>query len=390
LAIAIAAAVFWFKKNKPPPAARYVVATVTTGDVFETIQSTGQVKPVTEVQIGAQVSGRITKVHVDFNSLVKAGDLLAEIDPQLIGAQVDESQARIASAVANVKRSDANLETARVRLERARRVFQEGVGSQQELDSAQGNYDVAIADLSSSKAQVSQINATLRSAKTNYAFTKIYSPIDGIVINRAVDPGQTVAASFQTPTLFVIAQDLRKMRVLADIDEADVGRLKESMKADIRVDAFPGETFEGVVSQVRYSPVNQAGVVTYAAVIAVENPDLKLRPGMTATATIHSAEAKGSKRLPNAALRFKPTPPKDKDGKPIPQDPLPRLAPGKGRIYVMTDAKAGDEKIEMREVDIGITDGINTALKSDLGTLEVVTDETDEAMRQAGGGRRSF
>jgi len=390
LAILIAGGVFWAKKNKPPPAARYVTSSVTTGDVFETIQSTGQVKPVTEVQIGAQVSGRITKVHVDFNSQVKAGDLLAEIDPQLIGAQIDENQARIAAAVASVKRAEANLETARVRLERARRVFQEGVGSQAELDSAQGNYDVAIADVASSKAQVSQLSATMRSAKTNYSYTKIYSPIDGIVINRAIDPGQTVAASFQTPTLFVIAQDLRKMRVLADIDEADVGRLKEQMKADIRVDAFPGETFEGIVSQVRYSPVNQSGVVTYAAVIEVENPDLKLRPGMTATATIHSADAKGIKRLPNAALRFKPSPPKDKDGKPIPQDPLPRLAPGKGRVYVLTNSKPGEEKIEVREVDIGITDGVTTVLKSDLGTTDVVTDETDEAMKQAGGGRRGF
>ncbi len=387
---AIAGGVFWVKKNKPPPAARYVVSTVTTGDVLETIQSTGQVKPVTEVQIGAQVSGRITKVHVDFNTQVKAGDLLAELDPQLLGAQIDENQARIAAASANVKRAEANLETARVRLERARRVFQEGVGSQQELDAAQGNYDVTIADVASAKAQVSQLGATLRSAKTNYTYTKIYSPIDGIVINRAIDPGQTVAASFQTPTLFVIAQDLRKMRVLADIDEADVGRLKEQMKADIRVDAFPGETFEGTVSQVRYSPVNTSGVVTYAAVIEVENPELKLRPGMTATATIHSAEAKGTKRLPNAALRFKPTPPKDKDGKPIPQDPLPRLAPGKGRVYVMTNSTPGDEKIELREVDIGITDGVNTVLKSDLGVADVVTDETDEAMKQAGGGRRSF
>ncbi len=386
----IGGGVFWAKKNKPPPAARYVSTTVNTGDVLETIQSTGQVKPVTEVQIGAQVSGRITKVHVDFNTQVKAGDLLAEIDPQLIGAQIDENQARIAAAAASVKRAEANLETARIRLERARRVFQEGVGSQQELDSAQGNYDVAIADVSSSKAQVSQISATLRSARTNYAFTKIYSPIDGIVINRAIDPGQTVAASFQTPTLFVIAQDLRKMRVLADIDEADVGRLKEAMKADIRVDAFPGETFQGVVSQVRYSPVNTSGVVTYAAVIEVENPDLKLRPGMTATATIHSADAKGAKRLPNAALRFKPTPPKDKDGKPIPQDPLPRLAPGKGRVYVLTNSKPGEEKIEMKEVDIGITDGVNTVLLTDLGAAEIVTDETDEAMKEAGGRRRSF
>jgi HlyD family secretion protein len=388
--LGIVGAVFWFKKNKPPPAARYVTATITTGDVFETIQSTGQVKPVTEVQIGAQVSGRITKVHVDFNSQVKAGDLLAEIDPQMIGAQIDANQAGVAAAAANVKRAEVGMETARIRLERARKMFTEGVGSQQELDAAQGNYDVAIADVASTKAQVSQLSANLRSTKTNYAFTKIYSPIDGVVVNRAVDPGQTIAAGFQTPTLFVIAQDLRKMRVLADIDEADVGRLKETMKADIRVDAFPGETFEGVVSQVRYSPVNQSGVVTYAAVIEVGNPEVKLRPGMTATATIHSAEAKGTKRLPNAALRFKPSPPKDKDGKPMPQDPLPRLAPGKGRVYVITDAKPGEEKIEMREVDIGITDGVNTALRGDFGANEVVTDETDEATRQAGGGRRGF
>lgn len=386
----IGGGLFWRKKNQPPPAARYVTSQVSTGDVLETIQSTGQVKPVTEVQVGAQVSGRITKVLVDFNTQVKAGDLLAEIDPQLVNAQIDEGQARSASAVANVKRAESNVETARVRLERARRVFQEGVGSQQELDASQGNYDVALADLAAAKAQVAQIGASLRSARTNFTYTKIYSPIDGIVITRAVDPGQTVAASFQTPTLFVIAQDLRKMRVLADIDEADVGRLKEQMKADIRVDAFPGETFEGIVSQVRYSPVNTSGVVTYAAVIEVENPDLKLRPGMTATATIHSADAKGTKRLPNAALRFKPSPPKDKDGKPLPQDPLPRLAPGKGRVYVLTNSTPGAEVIEMREVDIGITDGVNTVLKSDLGTTDVVTDETDESMRQAGGGRRSF
>jgi HlyD family secretion protein len=384
----VAGGMVWRAKNQPPPPARYVSTTVTQGDVSETIQSTGQVKPVTEVQVGAQVSGRIVKVHVDFNSVVKAGDLLAEIDPQLIGAQIDANQAQLASAAASVKRADANAETAKVRLERARKVFQQGVGSQADLDAAQGAYDVALADVTASKAQVSQINATLRSSKTNLAFTRIYSPIDGIVINRAVDEGQTVAASFQTPTLFVIAQDLRKMRVLADIDEADVGRLKEGMSADIRVDAFQGESFKGVVSQVRYSPVNQAGVVTYAAVIEVENPDLKLRPGMTATATIHSADAKGVSRLPNAALRFKPSPPMDKDGKPVPQEPLPALGAGKGRVYVLTSETLGDEKIEMREIDIGITDGIHTVLRTDLGGLKVVTDETDDGSKQARGGGR--
>ncbi len=379
----------WRQKTKPPPPARYVSATVTQGDIFETIQSTGQVKPVTEVQVGAQVSGRITKVHVDFNSRVKAGDLLAEIDTQLLGAQMDANQAQVAAASASVKRAEANLETAKVRLERARKVFKEGVGSQADLDGAQGNFDVALADVSASKAQVAQLNAALRSSKTNLAFTKIYSPIEGVVINRAVDPGQTIAAGFQTPTLFVIAQDLRKMRVLADIDEADVGRLREGMTADIRVDAFPGESFKGLVSQVRYSPVNQAGVVTYAAVIEVENPDVKLRPGMTATATIHSADAKGVKRLPNAALRFKPSPPMTKEGKPIPQDPLPPLSAGKGRIYVLVKETQGAEEIEMREVDVGITDGIHTALRTDIGELKVVTEETDEAAKGQRG-RRPF
>jgi HlyD family secretion protein len=379
LAAAVGGFLFWRSKTQPPPPARYVTAEVSKGDVIETVQSTGQVKPLTEVQVGAQVSGRITKVYVDFNSRVKAGDLLAEIDPTLFGAQIDTNRAQLAAATASVTRAESNLVTSKQRVERARKLVAEGIGSQAELDTAQGAYDVAVADLAAAKAQVSQISAVLRSSKTNLDYTRIYSPIDGIVINRAIDPGQTVAASFQAPTLFVIAQDLRKMRVLADIDEADVGRLREGMSAEVSVDAFPGESFKGTVSQVRYSPFNVSGVVTYAAVIEVDNPDVKLRPGMTATVTIRSAEAKGVSRLPNAALRYKPSPPTDKEGKPLPQDPLPALAPGKGRVHVLTDATPGSEKTEVRLVDIGITDGINTELKTDLGAVKVVTDETDDA-----------
>src|SRR5262249_21119490 len=159
-----------------------------------------------------------------------------------------------------------------------------------------------------------------------------------------------------------------------DIDEADVGRLREQMGADIRVDAFPGETFKGTVSQVRYSPVSVSGVVTYAAIIEVENPDIKLRPGMTATVTIRSAAAKGLRRLPNAALRFKPSPPEKKDAGTPAEPPLPALAAGKGRLYVITDPTPGAEKAELREVDIGITDGIHTVIKSDLGAVKIVVD----------------
>jgi HlyD family secretion protein len=204
-----------------------------------------------------------------------------------------------------------------------------------------------------------------------------------VIVSRTVEPGQTVAASFQSPVLFIIAQDLKKMRVLADIDEADVGRLKETMSADVTVDAFPGETFQGKVTQVRYSAQVVSGVVTYAAVVDVDNPHLKLRPGMTATVTIRTAEAKGVTRIANAALRFKPSPKLDKDGKPVPEPPQPKLPPGKGRIHVIVDATLGQEKIEQRVVEIGITDGVNTVLKTELGDAKLVIDETDEGAKGA-------
>ena len=382
LAALIGAGWLYRSKTQPPPPSRYVLGQTSQGDVYETVQSTGQVQPLLQVQVGAQVSGRITKVMVDFNSKVKAGDVLAEIDPTLFGAQIDGNRAQLNAAQAAVTKADTNIATTKLRLERLRKLVAEGIGSQSDLDNAQGAYDVAIADAAAARAQIAQIQAQLRTSRTNLEYTRIYSPIEGVVINRAIDPGQVVAASFQAPVLFVIAQDLRKMKVLADIDEADVGRLKEGIGAEVTVDAFPGEKFKGVVSQVRYSPTSQSGVVTYAAVIEVDNPDVKLRPGMTATVSIRSAEAKDQVRLPNAALRFKPTPPTDKDGKKIPQDPLPPLGPHKGRIYVVTDATPGAEKAEPREVDIGITDGIYTELKTDLSGQKIVVDEMDDPKKE--------
>ncbi len=376
------------ERTAPPPPPRYVLAEVTKGDVFETVQSTGQVKPVTEVQVGAQVSGRVTKIHVDFNSTVKAGDVLAEIDPTLLSAQIDSSNAQLAAASASVKRAEANLESTKLRLDRAKKLVAEKVGSQADLDAAQGGYDVAVAEVAAARAQVAQIGAQLKQSRTNLDYAKILSPIDGVVITRSIDVGQTVQASFQAPTLFVLAQDLRKMRVFADIDEADVGKLEEGMSADIAVDAFPGATFAGKVVQVRLSPVSQQGVITYAAVIDVDNPDMKLRPGMTATVSIRSAEAKAALRVPNAALRFRPSPPLDEAGKPVPQEPLPKLEPGKGRVWIVTDETPGAEKIEPVVVDIGISDGIWTELKSELEATKVIRDETDAGPGGSSGSRR--
>jgi len=246
-----------------------------------------------------------------------------------------------------------------------------------------------MAQVDAGHAAIAGIEQQLLQSRANVGYTKIYSPVDGVVVTRSIDPGATVVASFQSPVLFVIAQDLRQMKVLADVDEADVGKLAEKMAADCVVDAFPGEVFHGIVSQVRFSPNNVSGVVTYSAVVEVNNPEAKLRPGMTATVTINTRESHGVRRLPNAALRYRPTPPQGPDGKPIPQPPEPPLAKGTGRVYLLTNDKPGDEKDEQKIVPIGITDGLFTELTGDalpLGT-KVVTDEleNDDAKKKKKG-----
>ncbi len=365
-------------KNRPPPVAKYVTATPTTGDVAEKVQATGAVQPVLQVNVGSQVNGRVAKVNVDFNSVVKKGDVLAEIDPVQYGAQVSQVNAQLAAQRASVESAKANAAAARVAFERVQRLYQQNLASKGELDTAQGQYEVAKAQASAAEAQVGAIQAQLAQSQTNVGWTKIYSPVDGVVVSRAIDPGATVVASFQAATLFVIAQDLRRMRVMADVDEADVGKLKEGMEAEAVVDAFPGESFKGSVMQVRYSPNNVQGVVTYSAVVEVANPDEKLRPGMTATVTIKTRESKNVVRIANAALRYKPSPPTGPNGKPVPQPPEAPLAKGTGRVFVVTNDKPGDEKAEPRTVEVGVTDGINTEVVSGLPLeTKVVTDEVD-------------
>lgn len=376
-------------KTRPAPPARYVTATPTTGDVAEKVQATGTVQPVLQINVGAQVNGRVAKVNVDFNSVVKKGDVLAEIDPTVYGAQVNQGVAQLAAQRANVESAKANLAAQKVAFERIKRLRDQNLASQGELDTAQGQLAVATAQASAAEAQVGAIQAQLSQSKTNVGWTRIYAPVDGVVISRTIDPGATVVASFQTPTLFVIAQDLRKMRVMADVDEADVGKLKEGMEADAVVDAFPGEPFHGIVQQVRYSPTNVQGVVTYSAVVEVENEGERLRPGMTATVTIKTREAKGVLRVPNAALRFKPTPPTGPNGKPVPAAPEAPLTKGQGRVYVLASDKPGDEKIEAKVVPIGITDGINTVVSTLGADVKVVVDETDDENKKKSG-RKMF
>lgn len=373
-------------KNRPAPPAKYVTALPSTGDVAENVQATGAVQPLLQVDVGSQVNGRVAKVHVDFNSVVKKGDILAEIDPIQYGQQVSQVSAQVLAQKAQVESAKANHAAARVAFERTQRLFQQGLASKGELDTAQGQYEVTRAQQAAAEAQIGAIQAQLQQSQTNVGWTKIYSPVDGVVVSRTIDPGSTVVASFQAPVLFMIAQDLRKMRVMADVDEADVGKLKEGMQAEAVVDAFPGEAFKGTVQQVRYSPNNVQGVVTYSAVVEVENPEEKLRPGMTATVTIKTKEAKGTLRVPNAALRYKPTPPMGPNGKPVPQPPEPPLAKGTGRVHVLVNDKPGDEQTETRVIRIGVTDGINTEVTGDLASdVKLVTDEMDDPEKKRKG-----
>lgn len=369
----------------PPPEPRFELRALEKRDVIEQVQSTGNVKPLTEVQVGAQVSGRVVRVLADFNSRVAKGDLLAEIDPSLYGAQVSQSGAQLKAAKASLQRSKASLATATANLKRLQKLFDRGLTSQAELDQVSGSRDVARADVAAAEAQISQIRAQLSSARTTLAYAKIYSPIDGFVINRSVDPGQTVAASFAAPVLFVIAEDLRRMQVLAEIDEADVGRLKEGMKAEVVVDAFPGEKFGGKVSQVRFSPNNVQGVVTYSAVVDVDNPDLKLRPGMTATVTIRTREALAVVAIPNAALRFRPLEADEPGKPPKPVVPKTSLKHNQGRLYLVSGGEVGAEEAREQLVEIGITDGVWTALKQgDLSVDTQVIVEQRDAKQEKG------
>lgn len=366
-------------KNKPVPPPKYVTATTSVGDVSEKVQATGAIQPVLQINVGAQVNGRITRVLVDFNSVVHKNDVLAEIDPIQYGQQVSQVAAQVTAQKASVDSAQANTEAMKVQYDRTKRLYDQGLAAKGDLDTALGQYEVAKANESSQRAQIGAIEAQLQQSQTNVGWTKIYSPVDGVVVTRSIDPGATVVSSFNAPVLFVIAQDLRKMRVMADVDEADVGKLKEGMQAEAVVDAFPGETFRGVVAQVRYSPTTNQGVVTYSAVVEVENPDEKLRPGMTATLTIKTNEAKNATRLPNAALRYKPTPAMGPNGKPVPQPPEPPLAKGTGRVYVLTSDKPGDEKTEAKLIQVGVTDGINTEVTGGLPpNAKLVTDETDD------------
>jgi HlyD family secretion protein len=310
-------AAFQFKGNDKP---QYFTVKTDRGDIHEVVEATGTINAVTTVQVGSQVSGTISHLYADFNSRVKKGQVVAQIDPALFEGTVLQAKADLANAKANLVAAQANLEKAKATAvqtkadyERAASLTKEGVMSQQQLDLAKANYDTAGAAVSAAQAQVVQAaaqaqqkDAAVKVAQTNLDYTTIHAPIDGTVIARNVDVGQTVAASLQAPTLFTIAQDLTKMQVYASTDESDVGMIRTGQVVSFKVDAYPKDTFNGQVSQVRMNATTVQNVVTYNTIIDFDNPEMKLFPGMTAYITIPVANAKGVLRVANGALRYKP------------------------------------------------------------------------------------
>jgi HlyD family secretion protein len=309
VAVVVAAAAFgvWrWQAGSGKPKLQFETSKVEKGKIVAKVTASGTLSAIVTVQVGSQVSGRIAALYADFNSPVKKGQLIAKIDPALFQAAVDQARANLAAAKGNLVKARVQAVDARRQFVRQQELAARKLNAQADLDTAQANADGADAQVAAAEGSVAQTRAALQSAEVNLAYTNILSPTSGTVISRNVDVGQTVAASLQAPTIFVIAEDLAKMQVDTSVAEADVGRLKSGMAATFTVDAYPGEIFRGMVRQIRNAPQTVQNVVTYDAVIDVANPEFKLKPGMTANVTFVYAEKDDVLKVPNSALRFRP------------------------------------------------------------------------------------
>ena len=307
LVVAAGAILGWsLLKNNKTSVAKYRLDKVTKGDLEALVTTSGTVNPITKVEVGSQVSGKIDKMYVDFNSQVKAGQILAELERLPFETRVSQNQANFLSAQASLEKAKVTLRNLKSKYERSLSLAETNLISNDEKEAAEANYLGAKTDVQRAEASVAQARSQLESSKLDLSYAIIRSPMDGIVISRNMEVGQTVQASFSAPKIFEIANDLSKMQVECDVDEADVGKVKEGQIVRFTVDAFPDSPFIGTVNQVRFSPTVTQNVVTYTTIVDVDNPELKLRPGMTATVNIITGEAKGVLRIPNSALRFTP------------------------------------------------------------------------------------
>lgn len=348
LAVFSAVGFYYFKKPAKP---QYRTVKAERGSILSTVSATGTLNAVVTVQVGTQVSGTLAKLYVDFNSAVKKGEPIAQIDPALFLSAVEQARGNFLNAEANVNKAKVTVADTKRTLGRNRQLVAQGIVSQSDVDAAQTGYDAAVAGLGSAQAQVMQTKGALKQAETNLTYATIRSPVDGIVVSRNVDVGQTVAASFQTPTLFTIAQDLTKMQIETSVDESDISRIRLGQNARFTVDAYPEMQFTGKVSQIRNAPVVTQNVVTYVTVISVSNKDLKLKPGMTANVSIQTQKKEDVVKIPSAALRFKPKTGKEEKGsKERPGAADQGMLKGKGPGEATRHGRDGGQKKPLQQV----------------------------------------
>jgi HlyD family secretion protein len=331
----------YYKYGRPQEETKFSYLAVTRGDVVEAVGATGTLQAVRTVMVGSQVSGQIKALYADYNSLVRKGQVIAELDPSLFATQVEQAKANLSRSQTDRDRLKITLEDSRNKLKRTQSLFDRKIATQQDLETAEVNVRSAEASLKSSEASIVQSQASLNQSQVSLDNTIILAPIDGIIISRNVDVGQTVAASMNAPTIFIIAGDLTRLQVVANVDESDVGRMRPNQVVRFRVDAFPGEEFVGSVSQVRLNPIVAQNVVTYATVIDVPNPELKLKLGMTANVTIEIAKKANVLRVPNAALRYRPNADIFADLKLAVPPELQRPAAGRGGQGARASANGG-------------------------------------------------
>ena len=365
----IAVAVWAFSGGKKEQQISFDTAPVASANIQNSITATGTIEPVTSVTVGTQVSGIVSKLYVDYNSVVKKGQVIAELDKTNLLSQLATAKTQLATA-----QSQLNYQTANYK--RYQTLFQKGLVAADDYDNAKLSYRQAVEQVASAKEEVQR-------AQTNLGYATITSPIDGVVLSKSVEEGQTVAASFSTPELFTIAQDLTNMQVVADVDEADIGDVKEGERVSFTVDAYPDDTFEGTVKQVRQETTTTNNVVTYEVVISAPNADLKLKPGLTANVTIYTAERKGVLAVPSKALRFTPT--KETVGKMKIVD----VQGAKNKVWTIES-----NSIVAHKVNIGMADGTNTQIIGGVQAgIKVVTGLSviggEEPQAEAAGGESS-
>jgi len=373
-------AVYWMS-GKEGRTVQYRTEVVRRGELTVNVTATGTLEPVTQVEVGSEVSGTIKSVNVDYNARVKKGQVLAQLDTEQLKAKLTQSEASLQLAQAGVKEAEATVKETRGKLLRDRELLKSGMCSQEECDASEATYARAQAALERARAQVVEARAALAANRNSLNKATIRSPIDGIVLKRDVEPGQTVAASFQTPVLFILAENLTQMELHVAIDEADVGQITPGLKASFSVDAYPDRHFPATITDVHYAPQTVEGVVTYETILAVDNSDLTLRPGMTATAEITVQTLKDALLVPNAALRYTPpeAPAKKRSSSLLdaimprrPHAPRTQKEPGtRQRVWTLLDG----EPVAVA-VTTGATDGRMTqVLNTDLAPgTEVITD----------------